>query len=711
MAGAPARVDAPLVEATEAAFAHDGPVAAVVPGYAVRPAQVAMARAVAGSMSTGGPLVVEAGTGVGKTWAYLVPALLSGLRVLVSTGTKTLQDQLYRRDLPQIRRALASGATVALLKGRANYVCHYHLRRNLAEGLVGHSGDLSTLRRIERFAAVSVTGDRSEAEGIAEDHPVWALATSTRENCLGQECPDFARCFVFRARQAAHDADIVVVNHHLFCADLALRDDGVNELLPSVHAVIFDEAHQLPDTATRFLGRGVSTRQLIQFARDLRRIGIEEAPDGADWAGLGQVLELAVQNLRMAAGSAAGRPRRLDRRQLQELGGLSARIRSVERALPHQVLEHCAERGRELARLHARADELRMRLREWQASVYEPGGRVTEEAGAEADTDGCRSTVGPGGSPAPGTDAGGASAVASPDDVADDEAIYWMDVFEQGLSLQVTPLSVAQVLERHRQNVRCAWIHTSATLAVADRFDHFLAAVGLPDAHTLQCDSPFDYARQALLYLPDDCGDPASADFAARISRAAWPLILANRGRAFVLCTSLRMVDRLARLLAAEISRSGCAIELLVQAHASRSTLLERFRAAAQPLLIGSTSFWEGIDVAGDRLSLVVIDKLPFSVPDDPVLAARLEAARRAGQDPFRTLQLPAAAMALKQGAGRLIRSGTDRGLLMICDQRITTRSYGRTLLASLPPFRITHDAREALEFCQRQGGGAGPGS
>ncbi|HLT26001.1 MAG TPA: ATP-dependent DNA helicase [Zeimonas sp.] len=642
-----------LAEAVDAAFDADGPIAEATPGYTPRASQRAMARAVAQAIDTAEPLVVEAGTGVGKTYAYLVPALLSGARVLISTGTKTLQDQLFRRDLPRVRQALASGATTALLKGRANYVCRHHLRRNLAEGRFERREDIAMLRRIERFAAISDSGDRSEAQGIPEDAPAWALATSTRENCLGQDCADFAQCFVFRARQAAQAADIVVVNHHLFCADLALRDEGVAELLPSVHAVVFDEAHQLPQVATQFLGRGVSTRQLVEFARDLHRAGRDEALDAADWTSLSSALEHAVRELRLAA----GRPGRIDARQARARAALREAIVATERALPREALERFAERGRELARLRVRGDELAARLREWCDGVW----------AADAGTD---------------------------------EAIHWVDVHAGGLTLQITPLSVADAFRRHRESVRCAWICTSATLSVAGSFDHFTTSLGLEDAHTLCCESPFDYPRQALLYVPRECGDPASPGFAERVTDAAWPLIVANGGRAFVLCTSLRMVEQQATLLAERIAALDCGIELLVQGRASRSALIERFRAAPRPLLVGSASFWEGVDVVGDRLSLVVIDKLPFAAPDDPILAARIEAARRGGRDPFRQMQLPAAAMALKQGAGRLIRSETDRGLLMICDERLATRPYGRRLVASLPAFRRTRDAEEARAFC-----------
>ena len=672
--------DVRLNAAVAAAFEADGPLARAQPGYRMRDGQremaLAVAQAIAGAGAGTGPsgadatdaLVAEAGTGTGKTFAYLVPALLSGGRVLISTGTRTLQDQLYHRDLPRVRAALGVGVAMALLKGRSNYVCRHHLRRNLEEGRFERREDIAVLRRIERFAAISASGDRGEAPGIAEDAPAWARATSTRENCLGQDCPELADCFVFKARQAAQQADIVVVNHHLFCADLALRDEGVGELLPTTAALIFDEAHQLPEIATQFFGRSTSTRQLLDFARDLLRVGLADARDAADWAGASSLIEQAVRGLRLAA----GRPGRLDARQLRGHVALRAASADLVAALPLAPLESAAERSRDLARLAVRARELAQRLQHWLAGL-------DGEAGAT-------------------TSASDGAAAAELDEAA--PAILWAEVHQSGVTLHETPLSIAATFRRHRECAARAWIFTSATLAVAGRFDHFTAAMGLEGARTLRWESPFDFARRALLFVPRDCGDPAAPGFARHVADAAWRLIEANRGRAFVLCTSLRMVDQQAQLLGERVRDAGADIELLVQGQASRLALIERFRALPNPVLLGSASFWEGVDVVGAQLSLVIIDKLPFAAPDDPILRARIDAMRSAGGDPFREIQLPAAAMALKQGVGRLIRSETDRGLLAICDERLLTKSYGGSLVKSLPPFRLTRDEREALDFC-----------
>ncbi|NLD69794.1 MAG: ATP-dependent DNA helicase [Limnobacter sp.] len=686
------------------AFDADGVLARAQPGFAERSGQRAMALAVADAIASGEALVAEAGTGTGKTFAYLVPALLSGARVLVSTGTRTLQDQLFRRDLPAVRQAFGLGARLALLKGRANYVCRHHLRRNLEEGRFERRDDIAQLRRIERFAALSRTGDRSEAPGIAEDAPIWAKATSTRENCLGQDCPDLADCFVFRARQAAQQADIVVVNHHLFCADLALRDEGISELLPTAGAVIFDEAHQLPEIAVQFFGRSLSTRQLGDFARDLLRIGLADARDAADWSAVSAGIEQAVRVWRLAAGRPGRRDAgqlRADREHREALAGL---LGTLDATVP--LLEAAAQRSRDLIRLALRGEELRRRLASWLALLDAAAAdrsppASTDRSPAAATDRSPAASRGAGSAFDDGDDRerSTASGDDAPPDPMLDEAVLWSEVHQGGVTLHATPLSVAPALKRHRQQHLRAWVFVSATLSVAGDFRHFTESVGMSDARTLQVDSPFDFRSNARLLVPQGCGDPGSDAYAERIAGVCWPLLEANHGRAFVLCTSLRMVERLAGLLRERADRQAEPLELLVQGSAPRAALLERFRSAERPVLVGSASFWEGVDVVGQQLSLVVIDKLPFAPPDDPVLRARTEALRRRGGDPFREIQLPAAAMALKQGAGRLIRSEADRGLLVVCDERLLTRSYGRRLVSSLPPFGIIRDLDEAIDW------------
>ena len=692
---------ASLAEASQQALGAQGPFAAALAGYRVRDGQLALAGAIAQAISTQGALIAEAGTGTGKTFAYLTPALLSGGRVVISTGTRNLQDQLFERDLPEVVRALGVHAECAVLKGRANYVCRYHLRRNLADGRFARREDVIDLRRIDRYAGVSRTGDRAGAPDVSEDAPAWALATSTRENCLGQECPDLGECFVIKARQAAQRADVVVVNHHLFCADLALRDEGVADLLPTADTLIFDEAHQLPEVATGFFGLSVSSRRLVEFARDVLRAGLAEARDAADWTTVSRALEQSVRELRLQAGD----PARLDAAALRARPALLDAVADCAEQLDstRALLERSAERGREISRCALRALELVDQLRRWERAVSGPESSESSgvsdapgDAWEDEQTAESAQAASPG---APDPGAALAGAVAREDTADDGDRIAWAEIGASGLTLHATPLTVAGTFRRHRAQRPRAWVFVSATLAVSGSFGHFARALGMEDAATHAWESPFDYPAHGLLYVPQGIGEPSGVDFPQRVFEAIWPLIVANRGRAFVLCTTLRMVDQLGQRLARRIEQEGSTISLLVQGSAPRAELLARFRQATAPVLVGSASFWEGVDVRGRQLSLVVIDKLPFAPPDDPVLAARIEVLRRAGEDAFRNLQMPAAAMALKQGAGRMIRSETDRGLLVVCDSRLAERAYGRQLLRSLPPFRRTRSAQDAMDF------------
>ncbi len=687
-----APADGQLTEAVIAALDAQGPVAGAHPGYVVREGQLALASAVAQAIETRGALVAEAGTGTGKTFAYLVPALLSGARVIVSTGTRNLQDQLFHRDLPELAKVLDLRIDAALLKGRANYVCWHHLQRNLGEGRFARREDIADLHRIQRFAVLSATGDRAEFPGVAEEAPAWAMATSTRENCLGQDCPELARCFVMRARQAAQKAEVVVVNHHLFCADVALRDEGVADLLPTADALIFDEAHQLPTVATQFFGLSVSTRRILDLARDLLRAGLAEARDAADWTSLSRGIEQALRELRLAAGS----PGRIEGRDALARGGLSDAIEGCMDAISSAglVLARAAERGKDVQRCAERAAELVAQMQAWMlAASGRPAEGVATGLASTGDAQGAEALIEPEEAPA--------EAVLPAPVLAQDPTVTWVEVHGSGVTLHATPLSVAPVFRRQFDARPRAWIFLSATLAVGGNFKHFVGALGLEHARQEVWESPFDYPNKALLYVPQGIGMPSGPDFPARLARAIAPLLQANHGRAFILCTTLRMVDQLAVLLEGLQTADGRPLEWLVQGRASRAELLERFRRSDAPVLVGSASFWEGVDVPGRQLSLVVIDKLPFAPPDEPVLRARIDVARQAGEDPFRSLQLPAAAMTLKQGAGRLIRSEADRGVLVVCDARLAEKSYGRTLLRSLPPFGRTRTLDAVLAFIE----------
>ena len=628
----------------ERTFAAGGPFAARVPAFKLRPQQLEMSQAIAQAIEATSVLVAEAGTGTGKTFAYLVPALLAGGKVIVSTGTKTLQDQLFDRDLPSVRDALASGASIALLKGRANYVCLYRLRRAAAEGRFASAEESVQIRKIERFATRTASGDRADLADVPEDAPVWAHATSTRENCLGQSCPDYKGCFVMRARKNALAADVVVVNHHLFFADLVLREEGISELLPACNTVIFDEAHQLPETARLFFGETLSSTQLVELARDVR---LELRAAGGASPELERValrLEKAARDLRLVFGEQPARLAWTQALRLPDFSDslvkLNGSLRILEEALAAQEgrsegLDACLRRA-------SAARHLLVRLREMEAAAE----------------------------------------------------VRWVEVFSRAVQLHVTPLSSAELFRRQMSDHPRAWIFTSATLAVGEDFSHFTRELGLPEATVRRWASPFDFPRQALLYVPTAMPEPGDARFTEAVVEAALPVLRASGGRAFLLFTTLRALRHAHQFLEGKID-----YPLLVQGTGSRSQLLARFRELGNAVLLGSQSFWEGVDVRGEALSVVVIDKLPFAPPDDPVLAARIESIRADGGNPFNDLQLPQAVLQLKQGAGRLIRDESDRGVLMLCDPRLVAKPYGRRILASLPPMKLTRELSAVERF------------
>ncbi|MBY4866095.1 ATP-dependent DNA helicase [Burkholderia sp. Bp9017] len=616
-------------------------------------------------------LIVEAGTGTGKTYAYLVPAMLWGGKVIVSTGTKHLQDQLFQRDIPTVRNALAVPVTVAMLKGRSNYLCHYYLQRTADNGRLPSRQDTAYLQEIVRFAKVTKSGDKAELASVPETAPVWSMVTSTRDNCLGQECPHYKECFVMQARREAQQADIVVVNHHLFFADIMLRDTGMAELLPNANTVIFDEAHQLPETATLFFGETLSTTQILELARDTVAEGLSHARDAVEWVKLGGDLERAARDLRLAFAND-----QIVRMSLAQLGDdhpMFGALDALETALDAlaSALASQAERAESLGACLRRARELQDLLAGWVT----PG---AAEAAAKADA------------------AAGDKAAADGDL---NEKVRWVEVFAHTVQLHETPLSVAPIFAKQRAGVPRAWVFTSATLSVRGDFTHYAAQMGLSSRRSMTLASPFDYQTQGLLYVPRNLPQPSSPAFTDAVFDAALPAIEASGGGVFMLCTTLRAVDRIASKLRDVIESRGWNTPLLVQGDASRTELLDRFRSYGNAILVGSQSFWEGVDVRGDALSLVVIDKLPFAPPDDPVLAARLDALTRKGLSPFAVHQLPQAVITLKQGAGRLIRAETDRGVLMICDTRLVDKPYGRRIWQSLPPFKRTREIAVVQDF------------
>ncbi len=622
----------------------DGPLAKHVPGFASRRQQQDMAEATARALENNEMLIAEAGTGTGKTYAYLVPALLCGKKVMISTGTKNLQDQLFHRDLPTVRKALGVSTSVALLKGRANYLCHHRLA--LVEGRRLRPEQQDQLARIRTWLGRTTRGDIAELSAVPEDAPIWPKVTSTADNCLGGECPVYSDCFVVKARKNAQAAEVLVVNHHLFFADLALRDEGFGELLPSINAFIFDEAHQLPDVASVFFGNDLSARQLNELARDALVDVLTEAPDASTVQASITRLEKTVRDFRLALGNDT---KRAPWASMDDNAALATATEDLVESLARLTsdLEPLAERGKGLDRSWRRCLELKARL-----DQFVNGG--SDEQGV----------------------------------------ILWFETYARGFALHMTPLEISETFRSHVDKHKSAWIFTSATLAVGDDFTHFSRELGIEDAHARRWDSPFDFTRQALLYVPTALPPPNTPDYTAAVIDAARPVIEASGGRAFFLLTSYRALNIVARALE---GKTG--YPLLVQGSLPRGELLDRFREQGNAILVGTSSFWEGVDVRGEALSCVIIDKLPFSSPGDPVMQARLEAMRERGLNPFFDYQVPQAAIALKQGVGRLIRDVSDRGVLMICDPRLFGKSYGRIFRNSLPPMPVSRDVADVQKF------------
>ncbi len=658
-----------LAEASRAALSEGGELASRIDAFAPRGAQQDLSAAIADAFETRGTLLAEAGTGTGKTFAYLVPALLSGMKTIISTGTRALQDQLYHRDLPRVRDALGKGLKTALLKGRANYLCLYRLNQAKGEPRFANREQIAQFQRIVAWSGRTRMGDLAELDALPEDSPLLPMVTSTADNCLGSECPFFADCFVVQARQRAQAADVVVVNHHLLLADLALKQEGFGEILPGAQAFVVDEAHQLPDLAAQFFGEALSARPLVELARDAIA-ECKEVPGAlATVQGPARDLEQSVRALRAAMDEL---PVRGTRRRAAELEAAEHAFDVLDASIAHLhgVLEPLRSAAPGFDGCAARAHEFLARLRRWrgEAAPADDSDLPFEEADdGAADDDGAHAP--------------------------EDSGVHWFELTARGFRLSRTPLDVAGPLAQHRERSHAAWVFTSATLAVGGRFDHYAAKLGLHDPQTLLAPSPFDWPRQALCYLPTGLPDPIVRHYSESLADKLRPVLEASNGRAFLLFASHRALRETAELL------RGGPWPLFVQGEAPRPVLLERFRASGNGVLLGAASFREGVDVAGDALSVVIIDKLPFAAPDDPVFEARLEAIRRNGGNPFRDEQLPQAVIALKQGAGRLIRSETDRGVLVLCDPRITSKTYGKVFLDSLPPLPKTRRVEDVVAF------------
>lgn len=628
-------------------LAADGPLATQIPGFAPRQAQLTMACAVDAAIANQRTLVVEAGTGTGKTFAYLAPLLVRGVRALVSTGTKALQEQLYHRDLPRIVKASGKPVKIALLKGRANYLCHYRLQIALDGTIRLDRQLLDQLSRIQQWLPRTDSGDLAELTALPEDSAALPLVTSTVDNCLGRDCPFIGDCFVAKARAKARDAELVVVNHHLFLADLTLKDTGFGELIPQCDALVFDEAHQLPEIAANWFGETLSSRQLQELAEEVRQLVRTELKEQRQLALIAEALEQRLRDWRLAFPMD---PTRGNWRQASQQPQIAAATALVAEAVTLFDNLIRAQIGH-----HKLLDQLAMR----SVAHRELWQRLQQ------------------------TSALGVS--------------LWFETSRRHVMLHLTPLDVAERFGRHVSERPASWIFTSATLQVDGRFDHFSQQLGLGAPTTLALESPFDYAHQALLYVPRYLPEPGPQFRAHHLIDAALPLIDAAGGRTLLLFTSYRMMHEAAQLLL-----ERCELPLLVQGEAPKRQLLAEFVATPEAVLLATASFWEGVDIPGDDLCCVVIDKLPFAAPDEPLIQARIEDCRRRGLDPFAAIQLPAAVLTLKQGAGRLIRDVSDRGVLMVCDNRLVNRPYGRIFMHSLPPMRRSREQAEAVALLQQ---------
>ncbi len=633
-----------LSEKITDAFSPEGTLSQNIHGFRPRDAQLEMAQAVGRAVKFAKSAVIEAGTGTGKTFAYLVPALLSGKKTIISTGSKNLQDQLFNRDLPTIQKALKYKGKVALLKGRANYLCLERLDQVIAMGVVGDKSVLADLAKVRKWHTGTKTGDLSECITIAEDSPILPQLVSTAESCLGSDCPNYKECYVVQARRKALEADVVVVNHHLFCADMAVKETGFGELIPDAELIIFDEAHQLPDIASQYFGQSLTSRQLFDICKDSNIVYRTELKDLAQLGKASDHLQKVVQDFRLLLGD--GNKRGNLREILQDpkvVEGFAKLNENID--FLSEVVKKSLGRSETLDKIFERLAEVKAQLKRL----------------------GDTSVVG---------------------------YCYWYEINGRSFGLHITPLTVADKFGEQIKANQVGWIFTSATLEVGGKFDHFCQRLGIENAEQMVLQSPFDYANQSLLCVPRYLPDTNKSHTLTELGQLLKPVIEANNGRCFLLCTSYFMMRGLADFL-----REQSSLSVLLQGETSKSRLLEKFIAEPNSVLVATQSFWEGIDVRGDALSLVIIDKLPFTAPDEPLLKARMEDCKLQGGNPFNDIQIPEAVITLKQGVGRLIRDVTDRGAVIICDSRLVMRQYGSTFLKSLPPSKRTRDLAKVVEF------------
>lgn len=630
-------------------FSTDGELSQSIKGFRPRAEQLDMAQAVGDAIQNKSSLVVEAGTGTGKTFAYLAPALVFGKKTIISTGSKNLQDQLFNRDLPAIKKALKFTGKIALLKGRANYLCLERLDQVIAQGVLGDKSVLTELSKVRNWNNSTKTGDFTECIELAEDSPIIPQLTSTAESCLGTDCPNYGECYVASARKKALNADLVVVNHHLFFADMAVKESGFGELIPNAEVIIFDEAHQLPDIASQYFGQSLTSRQLFDLCKDINIVYRTELKDMQQLGTTADTLLKVVQDFRLLLGDGSN-----IRGNWRELYGQSAVKKAFE--LLQEKIEFLSE-----------VIKLALGRSQTLDSIFERVESMKNQLKRLSDTQ----IVG---------------------------YCYWFEGNGRQFGLHITPLTVADKFGAQLEAKEAAWIFTSATLEVGGTFNHFCHRLGIENATQKILHSPFNYPEQSLLCVPRYLPNTNQAHTLKSLGEMLLPVIEANKGRCFVLCTSYLMMRGLA-----EYFREKSDLSILLQGETSKGKLLEQFTKESHSVLVATSSFWEGVDVRGDALSLVIIDKLPFTAPDEPLLKARIEDCRLQGGDPFNDIQIPEAVITLKQGVGRLIRDVTDRGVVIICDNRLVMRNYGETFLKSLPNSSRTRDLNKVIQFLQKK--------
>jgi len=630
-------------------FKKSGPLSEIISNFHEREDQVEMAKIVNEAIEEKSSLIVEAGTGVGKTFSYLVPALINGGKVIISTATKNLQDQLFFKDIPTIRDALKIPIDINILKGRSNYICQLRMENALLDGRFSNKDDAKYIHAIKKISDHSESGEISEFNNIPEKSTIWPLVTSTKDNCMGQDCEYYKSCFLIKARKKAITSEVVIVNHHLFFADLVLKDAELSEILPKANTVIFDEAHQIPEIASIFFGENVSTNQITFLIQDMQQILSKHIKDKE------KLLELSKSIIDITYSLSSffdTRNQRVGIEKIEKLDLFKDKLIDLTSELNKlcKFFNVYSDQDADFKKLSERTEDITSKLKNWNNN-------------------------------------------------ADQNYVHWVEIFFKSIQFNITPISIADNFRKFQEDSKTAWIFTSATLAVNSSFEHFQPLMGLEKARNKLLKSPFNYAENAYLYVPKEMPETSSRLFNNHLVGQIYPLLIASKGRAFILSTSIKSMNEITSLLKDEFEENNISYPILTQGTGSKTKLLEQFKSHGNAILIGSLSFWEGVDVRGSELSLVIIDKLPFQSPGDPIFESKINMLTAKGVNAFLTFQLPKAIISLKQGAGRLIRDEMDKGVLMICDQRIVSKPYGKKFWRSLPDFKRTREQADVVEF------------